>query len=290
MNIVKTIMVLAVFAILFTSAGCGKAGEPVSSELRQQILDAGNNLSSYRMEGTTTVNGGGKNKFSMTADFSGECDVADMNLSMKTDISMAAPKVSADSSQKSEIYLFSDVLYKEERSTVACMQWEIDGKPTGWMSTAMPYMDMPSADWGDNNQFKQQLDLMSNTEIRHAGSETVRGIDCYVFEISTGKAQLINAILKQPGIGYLLDGIDATELSGMIDMLTMREWISKDTNLLIKAETGMRLNMAGDPVDVLMSMSFYDHNLPLDITLPADCPVWPPPAEEVWTAWNMAQS
>ncbi|MFC1978549.1 hypothetical protein ACFLVP_01005 [Chloroflexota bacterium] len=166
----------------------------------------------------------------------------------------------------------------------------MEGLSTGWMSMAAAYdaefIEEFITEWGAQDQLVQQLETMSYAEVRHSGSETIQGTDCYVFSINLDMDELIDIVLQQPGMEDSLQGMPPSELRDIVQDIIITEWISKDTGLLMKTESDMHMKMDGDSMDMNMSMRFYDHNIPLNITLPNDCPTWPPPMDEVLANLN----
>ncbi|MFC1978548.1 DUF6612 family protein [Chloroflexota bacterium] len=120
MKIIKSIVLFPILALLVFLPGCSRAGALISDELLQEILEAGNNMSSYRLEGAMTMSFRGENEFDATAEYTGAFDAENMNMYMDTSMNM--PADISDTPIESEMYFFSDVIYEESRSFVICMQ------------------------------------------------------------------------------------------------------------------------------------------------------------------------
>ena len=124
----------------------------------------------------------------------------------------------------------------------------------------------------------QQIKLLTTaTEVNYLGSEVVNGTDCYILEITPSMEVAANLISQQlqfidPDIGEFK--------ADLLKEISVKQWISKDSYLLMKAEAGVLLEMrpedvgGGDfekmTIDMDIGARYYDYNQPVSITLPPE--------------------
>ena len=194
----------------------------------------------------------------MDFDFSGAIDLEDMNMFM----TMLAD--TSEGSMDVDMYMITEDPEEESPSITTYMQVEMGGQSTGWISEQVPYTE-----WEAQDQFAQQLETFTFAEVKHAGEETVNGIDCYVLDITLDTDELIDFAMEQPGMEDALEGISISELLSGINDMTIKEWVAKDTNLPVKEQMSFSFSIDGVTVDMDMTMRIYDYNESLDVTPPA---------------------
>lgn len=141
-------------------------------------------------------------------------------------------------------------------------------------------MELTEEMWQQQDMVGQNLELLATAfEVNYKGTETVSGVECYVFEIEPD-LDLLNAVLSQQATG--LDILELSELDfGMFYKdLTVKQWLAKDSYHLMRVEIELVMEMAPDDfgatsedfdemtVEVGMTMRFYDYNQSFTIELP----------------------
>jgi hypothetical protein len=91
--------------------------------------------------------------------------------------------------------------------------------------------------------------------------------------------KLQQALLEQPGIGEQL--AEMPDLDSMIQKMTIKIWVAKDTYFLMKAVVAMTLVIdaqamgmpAGEgtaTIELSLQMAAHDYNEPVSVELPAE--------------------
>ena len=120
-------------------------------------------------------------------------------------------------------------------------------------------------------------------QVKVIGSEKVRGVDCYILQLTPDMGQLWQLAMQQSGVtgeGVLPD-IGEENILEMFQSFSVKQWISKDTHFLAKTEVAMLLEATpaemGYPeeeglmtMDITMDMLAYDYNQPVSIALPPE--------------------
>ncbi|MBT3362752.1 MAG: hypothetical protein HN929_03175 [Chloroflexi bacterium] len=258
MNSIRFIGILLILTLLTSLVGCESANALISEDLRQDILASGEDINSYRFEGSMSMSSSTLPEINTTFDLSGAMDIENMNMSMTTSGNVQ------DIPFEMEAHLLTDDLDQGPQSHIMYINGEFDGESTGWTSE-----DVPFAEWEQQDQLAQQLETLSFAEVRHSGSETVDGSDCYVFDIILDMDEFIEFALQQPGMEDSLEDMTASELLNMMSNISMKYWVDKDTNLPVKQQMQFSMTIDEDTVDVDTTINLYDFNSPVNVTLPS---------------------
>ncbi|GEM_PF-2672369 len=142
--------------------------------------------------------------------------------------------------------------------------------------------------WAGYNEVEQQMKFLKTTaNVTLQQDENVGGIDCYVLVVNPDMKVLTNWVLQQdyylnllgrgPGSSGNLIPID---LAGMFKIVSIKQWIAKDTYLIVRTDIQAVLEMSprdirandGDfekmTVEVKGKCKFFDYNQPITIELP----------------------
>jgi len=161
----------------------------------------------------------------------------------------------------------------------------------GWMYTGM---EIPGLDeqwvkmalteemWQQQDQVEQYVELLATAvDIDYKGTETVNGVECYVFEIEPDMDTLGDLMVEETsGLGIMdLSGLDLGEL---YQELSVKEWLAKDSYLLQRAEIELVMEIRPSDVGatsddfekmtmgIEMTMRFYDYDQPFTVVLPPE--------------------
>lgn len=264
MNIFKLTGLFLIFALLLSFVGCGgNAGKVISEDLRQDILESTDGISSYLFEGSMAMSSTDNPELNISFDYSGAIDLENSNMSM------TASGETEESSMEMERYLLTDVLYFGSQSNAFYTQMEVDGVSNGWTTWEAPY-----SEWEEQDQLALQLETLSFAEVKHSGSETLEGTDCYVLDIVLDEDELVDFAMQQPTVADLLQGFGTEGLGTMVEEMTVKEWVAKDTNRPVKAQMTFSFTIQEVTVNIDTVMRFYDYNSPLNIILPEECTAW----------------
>ena len=188
-----------------------------------------------------------------------------MRMTMEADMNIpgAGPQVI-----NAEIYVLEGWMY-----TVM----HIPGLDEQWVKTALTEQM-----WQQQDQVEQYVELLATAvDIDYKGTETVNGVECYVFEIEPDMDTLGDLMVEETsGLGIMdLSGLDLGEL---YQELSVKEWLAKDSYLLQRAEIELVMEIrpsdvgaTGDDfekmtIDIEMTMRFYDYDQPFTVVLPPE--------------------
>ncbi len=129
--------------------------------------------------------------------------------------------------------------------------------------------------WAAQNRFTGTTGfLTSPTGIVVSGSESVRGIDCYVLSIDPDMASLSSWVAGQTQTGQTAPSTGAGDLSKTLESFMVKEWIAKSTLLPARTQVTVKLNTgsgtAGASTEMQMNVivNFTDYGKSVNINLP----------------------
>jgi len=271
-TVIKKVLLLFLTLILsFAIVGCAEE-ELVQEEIDQIVADAviastDVDTSKFDMDMLMTIEvigGVEPGEMTMLTDFTGAVDNANKEMQMTINMTM---DVTGEGKQgiATEFYIVGEWMYMKTDIPV------IGGQ---WMKTRLT-----EEMWEAESQIGSQIALLeAATEVDLLGSESVRGTACYVVEI-VPSMEALGKLLSQQTTG--LENIDWEELK-LFKETSIREWIAKDSYLLMKAEIHMLMEMRPEHIgateedfekmtmDINIEMKLYDYNKPVSIELPQE--------------------
>lgn len=291
----KALSLLLVSVIIFIGVGCEDDDSVTfeTDEVASNTLQALDDIESFRLEIEMDLDaeGGAPDEVievTMSLDGNGAADRVnrEMEMGMSLDAEVTGEE---DINADVDVYLVDDYIYLNQ---------EVLGEEPMWVKLQVPE-EGPVNDLLGNPQVI--LDLMANiieaVELDPKGTETVKGIDCYVMEAKPNFDQLWQILMQLPGLDELPAEIPdlsslPVDLDDLITELVFKEWIAKDTYFLTKVEVQMAVHatpeILGLPEEegevtasLNLSIVIYDHNEPVSIDLPAEAES----AEEVSLPW-----
>jgi len=172
-------------------------------------------------------------------------------------------------------------------------EWTMEIYGTGgwmYMKMAIPGQDeqwrkieLTEEVWQQQGQLGQEeIELLTTaTKVKYLGSEVVNGTDCYVVEITPSIETLGNLMSQQ--LQFLAIPLEQFNLPDILKEMSAKEWIAKDSYLLMRAEVYMAIEIRTEDVegateadfekitmDTNMGLIFYDYNQPVSIELPPE--------------------
>ena len=137
--------------------------------------------------------------------------------------------------------------------------------------------------WEEQSQIDQQIELLQTaTEVNLLGSEYVGDIECYAVELVVG-AEALEKLLWQQQVGGMEDiDLEELDLAKLFKEMSVKEWIAKDSYLLMKSKVHMLMAFDSSELEVpeadfekmTMDMNlearFYNHNQEVSIELPEE--------------------
>jgi hypothetical protein len=280
----KIITISLALVMALSLAGCAgeaeeETGSPQAQEIVNNVIEASTTVRTYQFEMDTTIAMAGEAEgetftANMAMDFSGALDLD--NRQMKMDMSMNIAMTGEDEQEiQMEMYLIDNMGYIKTTEPGMEPSWEKE--------------EFSEADWeeimGLLSQVESQVEFLEAAQVKIIGSEKVKGIDCYVLELTPDLAQLWQLMMQEAtlgsGEGMGLPDIAEESLDEVFRNFSVKQWIAKDTYFLTKAEidTAMELTpeAMGFPeeegemtMDMAMTMLMYNHNQPVSIELPPE--------------------
>jgi len=195
------------------------------------------------------------------ADSTGLLDLENRQMMMDTTMSMTMPGLEMEMIM--EVYLMGDMMY---------MFMEAPGMEPMWAKS-----EMPEGTWEEMNQVEPQIELLEAAQVEVIGSARVRGIDCYVLEVTPDMEQVWEVVMQQAELTG--EALPFTE--EMFRSFTVKQWVAKDTYFLAKAEIDMSVELTAEAMgfpeeegvmtmDIAMDFLAYNYNQPVSIELPPE--------------------
>lgn len=273
----KKLLLLSLALVLSFSlvafVGCG---EELSQEEIDQIIanitSAEYNTVSFDIDMSMSLKvSGGSDAGTMTADAvgSGAMDMVNEGAQMTMDMALDIPEV-GEQDVSAQIYFVDGWMY---------MGMDIPELGAQWMK-----MEADEAMWPQPDPLEQQMELWEGAiEVKSLGTETVNGVECYVYEMIPDMGVLSDMLAQEmSGMGMDLMDFAQFDLSDMYKEFSVKEWLAQDSYLPMKIDIKVVMEVeAGDfgatgddfdktTMDVEMNMDFYDYNQPVSIVLPPE--------------------
>ncbi len=262
---------MAIGVVMAMSASFMACGEeiPSADEIVNGVIESLDDVESYEMDVDMEMRMSGEDEgmqieVETTMAIDGVFDFVNEQAKMVIDMSMAGP--GEDPVEMAmEMYIIGDMTY-------AMMDMPLMG-PT-WVKT-----DTEEELWDEMNYARSQVDMLKTAQVEVIGSEKVKGVDCYVIQLTPDIEQLWELMMEQTG-GELPD-IPSEELQDVFRSFSVKYWIAKDTYFLAKVDIEMvadfsseAMGLAGDEgavtMDMTMSMLAYNYNESVTIVLPPE--------------------
>jgi hypothetical protein len=187
-----------------------------------------------------------------------------MTMDMLMDIAQEEPQ-----NMSAEIYLVDGWMYMKANVPEMGEQWS--------------KMELTDELWAQQSQISSMTDfLKSPLNLESAEVETIRGIDCYVLNISPNEETLANWMAGQMQSGEGDFSPDDMGISQMFQNFTVKEWIAKDTYLPVRQQIAMKFDRASvEPqatpnlldqmaMEIKATIDYYDYNQAVNIQLPPE--------------------
>jgi hypothetical protein len=200
---------------------------------------------------------------------SGVMDMVNEEMQATMDMTMDIPD-EGEQSTSAEIYFVDDWMYAG---------MEIPGFGSQWMK-----MEASEDMWQQQCPLEQQLALWEGAvEVKSLGSETVNGVECYVYEIKPDMAALSDMLAEETsGMGMDLTEFGQFDLADLCKELSVKEWLAQDSYLPMKMEVKIVMEVGAEEfgdtgadfdtvtIDVALTVDFYNYNQPVSIILPPE--------------------
>lgn len=275
------VAVVAITAIVISSGYAGADEQLTPEEIRDMVLANATAIDTYSFDmdmamDMTMINETGKVDILELCVGDGVVDNKNHEMAMRMYIrtritdNVGLPETTL--TMRTKTYIVNNTLYMME---------DILGESPNWTK-----MELPEADeyWESQDELKQQIELLNDSEVVRLEDAVVDGVDCYVLKIEPD--------LEKYWEGTMNDSLtNQTEMSDQMQNLTDLDdlsmmnisqivWIAKDTKFPMMTQMTTETHFAdiGVPetdeeftmwVDLEMVLRFYDHNKPVSVELPA---------------------
>jgi hypothetical protein len=274
MSTLKRLLLLSLALVLsfglVAFVGCESLPQEEIDQIVAGALDASYDTVSFEMSLPMSVEvKGGSDPGTMTADMNGSGVMDLVNQTMWADMSVYVEMPGAESQgMDAEVYVVDGWMYTS--MTIASLG-------TQWVKMAMT-----EAIWQQQNEVDNYIELLATAvEVKYKGTETVSGVECYVFELEPNMAVLNSLMLKETSSMGMID-LSGLDLVNLYKEISVREWVAKDSYRLQRAEIAIVMEMSpGDigysddefdkmAMDIGMTMRFFGYDQPVTITLPQE--------------------
>ena len=247
--------------------------EPSAQEIVDNVVAAQAEARTYQFELEMTMN--------TTAEMRGE--TIEQKVTMNTDGALDMENQQAkfnmtvdagdEGAGETEAYFADGMMY----SKVGYV-----GEEATWMKeeSAVKWWERMTAMSG----YDSYQELLETAQVEIIGSENVKGVDCYVLQLTPDMVQLYNTATDPAGgvgVGGRMPPIPEEFAEDIFSSYSVKQWIAKDTYFFVKAEVELSMELTpedlGFPdeegemtIDMVMILLAYDYNQPVSIELPPE--------------------
>jgi len=280
--------ILAIWLVLVTvlSFTACEGGEelPPAQEIIDGVVEAMGDVRTQEVDIDMALDMAGEAEdeafeMTMALALNGALDIGNRQMRMEMTLNMAMPG-EEEMDMEVEMYIIDDMTY---------MRMEVPGMDTMWRKS-----ETQEEQWEEMMEVidlaESQLELLDMAKVRVTGTEEIKGVDCYILQLTPDVEQLWNLAQEQmelsgqglPGFGEFLDeDVIEERLQEIFSSFSVKQWVAKDTYFLIKAE--IDIDMEFNPADLgypeeegemamrmVMSLLAYNYNQPISIVLPPE--------------------
>jgi len=277
----KILAMSMVLVMVLAFSACGGETLPTAEQIIDGAIQAQDDIRTYEFE------------MGMTMDMAGEAEGEAFEATIGMDYSGA---LDTDNKEMRMTVTASAVATGEEEAETALEAYIVDG--TGYSKTIAPGTEPEwEADEFSEEEWEEtwegivevlslaapQLELLEAAEAEVIGSETVKGVDCYVLRLTPNIKQLWDTIMQQATMGFG-GGLGLPEFTEEIFneasySLSVEQWVAKDTYFLMKVEIDITIELTAEAmqvtegemtVDTALNLLAYNYNQPVSIELPPE--------------------
>ena len=275
----KLVALSLVLVVVLSFTACGEAGLPSAQEIVDGVIESFGNIRTYQFDLFITQYQAGEAEGevleqTVTVDNSGTLDLE--NLQMSAELSMAVNMVAPEEDEmeeRVEMYIIDGMMYAKPEDP------DIE-EPT-WTKN-----ELPAEAWEmmkGLSGLETYKELLKTAQVEVIGSEKVKGVDCYLLQLTPETAQLWQTV----GAGGFAGGVPAAPtipeelLQEVFSEFTVKQWIAKDTYFLMKAEIDTVMELTSEfrdylgeegemSIDLTLSFLAYNYNQSVTIVVPPE--------------------
>ncbi|MGD9118335.1 MAG: hypothetical protein PVJ08_06340 [Dehalococcoidia bacterium] len=274
---IMAVSLLLVMALSFIACGGGEF--PPAQEIIDGAVQALDDIQTYEFEMDIAMNMGAESEgetmeMTMEADYGGALDLDNqqMRLDMDLNIEMTGEE---DTAGTIELYLIDGNGYSMADVPGVDPVWEKEEvSQTDWEAVLEVMM-----------LAEPQLELLEASEVDVIGSESVKGVDCYVLRLTPDMEQLWATAGQQAALGFTEEmgwpSFSAEVLEQASYNFSVKQWIAKDTYYLMKVDIDMDLELTAEAmgmpeeegvatIAIVLKILAYNYNQPVSIELPPE--------------------
>jgi hypothetical protein len=273
---IKKILAISLVMIMVLSlAACnGKTKEsdglPSAEEIITRAVQALDDIKTYQFEMNMSLDMAleAENEAydeAITMSINGASDLE--NKEMMADMSVTIAMFAGGIETSGKIYIIDDMLYAMNEDPETGTEWNKSEVPAGF--------------WEKMNQIESQVEILKTVQAEVIGSEEVKGVDCYVLNLTPNIEQLWQIANEQSLLTNeeMLPDVAEELLQEMFESFSVKQWVAKDTYFITKSEIDMIIELTpealGSPeeegvmtMDITMDLLAYNYNQPVSIVLP----------------------
>ena len=285
----KILPIGLVLVMVLSFVAC--VGEPSAQEIVDAVIEAQDDIRTCEFEIDMTLDMSGEVEgeaveMTLTMEFSGalDSDNREMRIDSRTDTDMETPREPDEGELTMVTYLAGEVrmaMYHVGGMRYAMMG--AAGEEPRWTTS-----EASEADWEEMSegidlilQTEAQIGLLETAQVKVIGSEKVKGVDCYVLQLTPDMEQLWQLANQQPLLTDMgmFTAVGEDILQDMFRSFSVKQWVTKDTHFLTRTEVDMALDLTPEAlgveegqmtIDVTISMLVHNHNQPVTIVLPSE--------------------
>jgi len=273
---ILTVSLALAMVLSFTACAKEEAELPSAQEIVDGVIESFDNIRTYQFNMVVTQDQAGEAEGevleqTVTVDNSGTLDLE--NVQMRAELTMTVNMVAPEEDEivmGVEMYIIDGMMYAMP---------EAPGEEPTWMKS-----EVPTEAWEMQkgmSGLETYKELLETAQVEVIGSEKVKGVDCYVLQLTPEMAQLWQTVgLGGVGIGTA-PTVPEELLQEVFSDFTVKQWIAKDIYFLMKVEIDMAVELTPEVMDYLggegemsmdMTLSFlaYNYNQPVSIELPPE--------------------
>ncbi len=266
---------LAVVAVVLLS-GCLTGVD--ADEVRDSSVNAMQDVETYGFETEMdmTMEGDGPGALSVSMEGEGAVDEGERAMEMFMTTSMMGFEIGQDA------YIVDDTMYMKMDLGMGADEVEDE-----WLKIEDDVMVAET--WNSSAHAEQYREILEISEVSYDDDASVDGEDAYVLELEP-EIDAYNELVEEQMEGMMASdamGVDEEEMFDTdaieVESVSMRQWISQDTDYILRSEEEVTMTMSfgmGDELDDELGMddeftvtmeadtTFSDHGEDVDIVLP----------------------
>jgi hypothetical protein len=274
---ILTMSLVLVMVLSFTA--CAEETEeevelPSAQEIVDGVIESFDNIRTYQFDMHMTQDQAGEAEGealeqTVTIDNSGTLDLENVQMRATLTMNVVAPE-EEEEEMGVEMYIIDGMMYANPA---------VPEEEPMWMKE-----EVPAEAWEmlkGISGLENYKELLETAQVEVIGSEKVKGVDCYVLQLTPDMAQLWQTV-GPGGVGVGgVPTIPEESLQEIFRSFSVKQWIAKDTYFLMKVEIDTAVELTPEVMgylgeeevmsaDTTLSFLAYNYNQPVSIVLPPE--------------------